>query len=195
MYIECVKNNGIKYLRLVENRYTGIEGKGPKKVVIKSIGPLAKFDDGEPDYVLRLKESFKLNKPIIESLNEFCTGEQVIKKHTLNFIDGSPDCVGEPKLASNILLEKYLEDLGVVSFVNRYKQLSKIEFDVLGFIRLLIFGRILNPASKIGTVKQYNDYYTPLLTNHNEFNVYDTLDFIYKHKDKLTTKINNKLVQ
>ncbi len=194
MYIEQYKNNGIPYLRLVESRYNPEPGKGAKKIVIKSIGPLSRFDDGQPDYVKRLKESFKNKKPLIESLNEYCTPQKVYEKYKIEINEGSDECVGHPRLYSHMLLEKYLEELGIVSFINRYKQLTKIEFDVLGFTRLLIYGRLLNPSSKIGTTNQNNDYYNPILKEgFNKYNVYDTLDFIYDHKDKITNKINKIL--
>jgi len=44
-----------------------------------------------------------------------------------------------------------------------------------GFAKLLIFGRLLNPASKSSTVKQNENYYKPILENFNSDNVYDTL--------------------
>ena len=67
MRIEVSNNNGYKYLRLVESKYT-VNSKGKptcKKVTIHNIGPLSKFDDGKPDYIKRLKESFKNGNPII----------------------------------------------------------------------------------------------------------------------------------
>ena len=64
MYVEKTKNNGIEYLRLVESVYSP-RSKGGRKKTIFNIGPLAKFDDGQPDYVKRLKESFKNGSPLI----------------------------------------------------------------------------------------------------------------------------------
>ena len=51
MFIELVNNRGTKYLRLVHGYYTKTKnGKmSSNKKVICSIGPLARFDDGEPD--------------------------------------------------------------------------------------------------------------------------------------------------
>ena len=74
MYVECFKNNGIDYLRLVQsNRVENSKGiKTARKKVIYNIGPLSKFDDGKPDYIERLKMSFKAGNPIIESLKKYC---------------------------------------------------------------------------------------------------------------------------
>ena len=42
-------------------------------------------------------------------------------------------------------------------------KLTNYEFDILGFVRLLIYGRILNPASKISTSNQNNDYFSEVI--------------------------------
>ena len=70
MFIEKVKNNGTDYLRLVEGvRIANKNGyKTTHKRVILNIGPLKRFDDGQPDYVDRLKKSFKAGNPLIDKL-------------------------------------------------------------------------------------------------------------------------------
>ena len=79
MYVECFKNNGIDYLRLVQsNRVTNSKGvKTARKKVVYNIGPLSKFDDGKPDYIERLKKSFKAGNPIISSLEKYCNTENL----------------------------------------------------------------------------------------------------------------------
>ncbi len=79
MYIEKVKNNGIEYLRLVESVYKpGVIG-GRKKIIL-NIGSLSKFDDGQPDYISRLKESFKNGNPLIPSLLPYCQKKSTFRK-------------------------------------------------------------------------------------------------------------------
>ena len=65
MYVECFTNNGKPYLRLVQSvRITNGAGKKvPQKQVIFNVGPLDRFDDGQPSYVERLKKSFKAGTP------------------------------------------------------------------------------------------------------------------------------------
>ena len=198
MYIEKVKNNGKDYLRLVSNKRI-INSKGIKtstKIVEYNIGPLSKFDDGNPNYVDRLKESFKNGNPIIEELFPFVSKNTIpIKKYNLTFSEMDDFCIGNPKLFSHVLIERILEEIGIVSFVRRYKQFLNSNYDILGFIRLLIYGRVLNPASKIKTAKQNNDYYDPIISNIYEYNIYDTLDFIYKYRNNITKKINSKMIE
>ena len=145
MFIETIKNNGKPYLRLVHAiRKPNKNGEMVStKNVILNIGPLDRFDDGQPHY-----------------------------------------------------LEKMLEELGLNTFFSSYKAFTKIKFDVYGFAKLLLFGRILNPASKYATTEQNNDYFEPILSDgFNKGNVYDTLSFIFENKDKIIRRLNTNLVK
>lgn len=198
MFVECIKNNGIPYLRLVQGvRVTNKDGyRTSQKKVILSIGPLSRFDDGLPDYVERLKKSFKARQPLIPSLLPYCERKAPAEVYRFSINEGSPDCFGHPKLFSHLLLEKILEELGLHFFFSSYKRFSKLEYDVYGFARLLIFGCLLNPASKSATVRQNQDYYEPILgEGFNPDNVYDTLDFIAANKDKIIRRINTNLLK
>ena len=69
MFIELFKNNGTDYLRVVErNRVNAERNSKSRRRVVRNIGPLSRYDDGKPDYLDRLRQSFKEGKPIIESL-------------------------------------------------------------------------------------------------------------------------------
>lgn len=195
MYIEKNKNNGIDYLRLVKSQRI-VNSKGIKtstKSVVYNIGPLSRFDDGKPNYVERLKQSFKQGKPIIPELQRFCTDPLPKEHYDIHFEEGDPDCVGHPKLFSHILLERILEELGMTYYFQHYKAYTRSQFDLLGFFRLLVYGRILNPASKIATIRQNDDYYNPILDAPYEFNVYDTLDFIYNFRESIIKKLNKNI--
>lgn len=197
MFVEVCKNNGIDYLRLVNGiRVDGKNGnKTVRKKVILNIGPLSKFDDGKPDYVKRLKESFKNGNPLIDSLLPFVDKDSFSETYSFTIQKGDPFCFGETKLYSHVLLEKLLDELGIISLFSSYKGFTKIEFDLVGFFRLLTYGRILNPTSKINTTTQNNDYYDPIIKNNfYKYNVYDTLDFIYEHKKQIVSRINKHLI-
>lgn len=195
MFVESFPNNGKPYLRLVESKYvTKSNGKKScKKVCVLSIGPLDKFDDGKPDYVKRLKESFKNGNPLIPSLLPFVDKKPVRENYDISFKEGDPNCIGHNKLFSNALIERIMEEIGVNSFITRYKQLTNYEFDILGFVRLLIYGRILNPASKISTSNQNNDYFSEVIKDMYKYNIYDTLSFLYDYRKNIINWINNRL--
>ena len=82
MYVELTKNNGIPYLRLVK----GIRRPNAKGVMtvtkktIYNIGPLSRYDDGKPDYVQRLKESYKKGTPLISELLPYVEESQNRRK-------------------------------------------------------------------------------------------------------------------
>lgn len=197
MFIETVQNNGKKYLRLVQSvRVTNKSGyKVSQKKVLLNIGPLDRFDDGQPDYVGRLKKSFKAGDPLIPSLLPYCDTKACAETYRFSIQEGSPVCFGHPKLYAHLLLERILEELGLNTFFSSYKNFTKLQYDVYGFAKLLIFGRLLNPASKWATVRQNEDYYEPILSDFNPDNVYDTLDFIHDNKDKIIRRMNTNLVK
>lgn len=197
MYVESFKNNGIPYLRLVRSdRVTNKKGvKTATKKVVLNIGPLSRYDDGQPDYLNRLKQSFKAGNPLIPSLRPYCSADRVVETYRFAIQEGSPDCFGHPKIFSHLLLERILEELGLNAFFSTYKGFTKLEYDVYGFAKLLIFGRLLNPASKCATVRQNNDYYEPILKDFNPDNVYDALSFIAENKDKIIRRMNTNLVK
>ena len=197
MYVESFINNGKPYLRLVQSvRITKPDGKKvPQKQVVYNIGPLDRFDDGQPGYVDRLKKSFKAGTPMIPALLPFCDEKRPSETYHFSIREGSPDCFGHPKLYCHLLLERILEELGLQNFFSSYKGFTKIEYDVYGFAKLLIFGRLLSPASKAATIRQNEDYYEPILKDFNPDNVYDTLSFIAENKDKIIRRMNTNLVK
>ena len=197
MYVECFTNNGKPYLRLVQSvRVTNKDGKKiPKKQVVLNLGPLDRFDDGQPDYVERLKKSFKAGDPLIPDLFPYCSSVKSADTYRFSIQEGSPDCFGHPKLFSHVLLERILEELGLNTFFSSYKGFTKVEYDVYSFAKLLIFGRFLNPASKAATVRQNEDYFEPFLKEFNPDNIYDTLSFVAANKDKIIRRMNTNLVK
>lgn len=194
MFVESFKNCGNLYLRLVSSVHTLTkEGKhSSTKKVIYNIGPLSKFDDGKPDYVKRLKESFKNGNPIISELLPYCE-KRPLEEYRFKLVENDPNCIGNPKLFSNILIERILEKLDLISFLTKMKARTDISFDLVGFFRLLVYGRILNPASKFASANQNQDYYHPIIKNPYLFNVYDTLDFIYTYRQNIIRKLNSSL--
>jgi transposase len=197
MFIDTSKNNGKDYIRLVESRRVqNAQGhKVARKTVVLNIGPLDKFDDGLPDYLERLRKSFRAGAPLIPALKPYCASEPPREKYTFTFEEGDPKCAGTTKLFSQLFLERILEELGLRDFFASYKRFTKIEYDLYGFAKLLIIGRLLNPASKIATTRQNEDYYEPILSDFNPYNVYDTLDFIAANKDKIIRRMNTNLVK
>lgn len=193
MYIEVVKNKGVEYIRLVQSRrIKNPDGKSlPSKKVICTLGKLSKYDDKKPDYVKRLKQSFKDGTPIIEELLPYTQAERKTVK--IPFTMGDESCIGTPKYLAPCILDNVFAALGLNELFASIKFSSKIEYDLQGIVRLLTFGRILDPASKLATMHQNNNYYRPLVKSSNEDNVYDALDVIYNNKRQIFQRINTNI--
>ena len=192
MFLEFANNNGNKYIRVVESIRITKDGKRvTRKNTIKNIGPVSKFSDGKPDYEARLKASFISGNPLIPELLPYVPKAQPLLKYSFQIAEGSSECIGHPKLFSHVLLEKILEDLELIQVINSYKGFSKIRYDIVGFFRLLVFGRILDPASKISTISQNENYYEPITSDTYKYHVYDTLDFIYNHRTQIFNRLNS----
>ena len=68
------------YLRLVESRRSKTKNGNitSMKVPVFNIGPLARFDDGKPDFLQRLRQSFKDGEPLIESLRPYVDNPKLV---------------------------------------------------------------------------------------------------------------------
>jgi transposase len=197
MQIELLRPNDKPYLRLsYSKRMKGKSGKSSvHKCIVCQIGFLSEFDDGMPDYLQRLRQSFKEGTPLIPALQQYCINQELGTGYAHNFLPETLECQGNFKRASHILLERILEELGIPSVLAVCKHATKIEYDVYGFLKLVVFGRILDPASKFMTILQNNKYYEPIIDNHNPDNVYDTLTFIEKFKNQITRRMNSNLLK
>ena len=194
MFVEQCKNNGVPYLRLVQSyRVEDSQGrKVSRKKTILNIGPLSRFDDGKPDFVQRLKDSYKEGKPIIDLLLPYIE-EPVAKKHVITFEDGDMSCIGNPKLVSQILLDRLFVQLGLDKLCATLKHSLGLSYDLTGFIRLLIFGRILQPASKWETAQQNAHYFAPLADTTYPYHIYDALDVLAEYKEQFIHRMHSSI--
>ena len=99
MHIVCVKNHGIYYLQVQESYSVKVNGVlKNRKRVLRNIGPLAKFDDGKPDFLQRLRQSLKDGKPLINSLDDLAAIKPADKRIIISFnLENSTSCVSNPK--------------------------------------------------------------------------------------------------
>ena len=198
MFIDISKNNGKDYIRLAESKRV-INDRGQKvarKNIVLNIGPLDNFEDGQPNYVERLRKSFRTGAPFIPALEPYCSKRAPFKEYVFRYAEGDPSCIGHPKIFSHMLIERVLEELGLMAFFSSYKNFTKIRYNVYSFVKLIVFGRILNPASKLATVRQNDDYYSSVLdADHNPDNIYDALSFVADNHGKIIRRMNTNLVK
>ena len=191
MTIEKYESNGIERLRVVRTyRVKNANGKSVnRKEVIKSLGALSKYDDGQPEYLQRLKQSFAEKKPLIPELLPY-VDQAPKQKIAVSFTFGDRYCSSTPKLFAPCILDPVFTALGLDELFASIKHSSRIKYDLQGIIRLLTYGRLLEPASKMATMKQNDSYYRPLVKSTNDDNVYDALDVIYENKRQIIQRMN-----
>ena len=191
MHIEQYKSNSRAYLRLVSGKRMKDRRGRPiiGKRVVLSLGPLSKHDDGKPDYLERLRASFRAGKPLIKDLEPF-VGEAPKERILVPFEPGDAKCLGEPKRMAAVILDPVFSALGLDELFASVKHASKVRYDLTGIVRLLAYGRLLDPASKSATMDQNGRYYRPLVSSTNDDNVYDALDVIQRNAKQIVLRMN-----
>ena len=186
-HIECVKNNGKLYLRLAESRYIKDIGK-QKKFIIKNIGPLSKFDDGKPDFLKRFREKFKNGEIDFDGITYY---SNLPTKNTFQ-IDNEHNYI-DLKNIGFLFLQSVYNSLGISQFLNQIKFNSKIEYDLNGLVKMLVFGRILDPQSKKKTFENRNRYLFPIVSSEEIKEVYRCLDVLSENSKKIQNRMNTKI--
>ena len=191
LHIEKQKSGNNEYLRLVSlKRMKSSNGRlmiGKKTIV--SLGALAKHDDGRPDYLRRLRESFAEGRPLIKELEPY-VDQAPVRRWTVTFERGDAKCIGEPKRLAPCVLDPVFRALGLDELFASVKCASRIKYDLTGIVRLLTYGRIIDPESKWSTMGQNDQYYAPLVKSTNPDNVYDALDVIYANRRQIVQRMN-----
>ena len=195
MFIELFKNNGTDYLRVVErNRVNAERNSKSRRRVVRNIGPLSRYDDGKPDYLDRLRQSFREGNPIIESLADLIEGKPVPRRIVVEYdLENEDDCFSNPKNIGYFLLDAIYDALGIYDVLNKHKSMTKIEYDLNGLAKLLVFGRILDPRSKINTFNGRKGYVFDVTTSDNLIEIYRALDALNEKADAIQTRMNYKI--
>ena len=186
-HIECYKNHGIDYLRISEAVYVP-ELKKQKKHTIKNIGPLSNYDDGKPDFLKRFRRKWKEGKLNFDGLT-YST-----KSPTRNVFefDNNQNYI-ELKNIGYFFLQNIYEKLAIDDVLRKIKSDSKIEYDLNGITKMLVFGRILDPASKKKTFENRNKYLFPVTTCDDLNDVYKALDVLAENSKKIQNRMNTKI--
>ena len=190
MYLDCFKNCGKEYLRIVNNKYSNNNGKVKvSRITIKNLGYLSKYDDGKPDLLKRLRQQFK--EGTLVNLNELNIS---LKEKNKQFIPVEDiNLKLNPKNIGYFFLNSIYNDLGIDILLNRIKSDSKIEYDLNGITKLLVFGRILEPQSKKKTFENRHKYLFPITSCDDLNDMYKVLDVLEKNSKKIQNRMNTKM--
>ena len=99
----------------------------------------------------------------------------------------------EPKRLAAGILDPVFSALGLGQLLASVKHASKIRYDLQGIVRLLVYGRILEPASKCATMDQNEKYYERLVASENPDNVYDALTVLDENAEKILRRMNTRI--
>ena len=196
MFVECAKMKGrTPYLRVSETYGETKDGTTKiKKRIIRNIGPLSRFDDGMPDFVGRLKRSFKDGTPLIKELEDLAVRNPTRYILTVRF-DRRVDSDGfsHHKNIGYFIFDALYDALGIYDVLNLHKSRSKIKYDLNGLAKLLVFGRALSPDSKIGTFEDRNRCAFGVTSSENPIETYRTLDVLDKKAESVQKRMNLKI--
>ena len=195
MYIDQVINSGKPYLRVAESYSERIDGvRVNRKRTIRNIGPLSRFDDGKPEFLQRLKKSFKDGCPIIPGLEDLVLTEAPPSKLKIE-LDRLNDsfAFSDPKNIGYFFLDAIYDALGIYDVLNLYKSRSKLEYDLNGHAKTLVFGRALNPDSKCATWRARDGYLFDVASSKSLIEVYRTLDVLDSQSEKIQRRMNSRI--
>ena len=186
-HIECVKNNGKPYLRLAESRYVKDIGR-QKKFVLKNLGPLSKFDDGKPDFLKRFREKFKNGEIGFDGITYYSN----LPTKRVFEIDNEMNYI-ELKNIGFLFLQSIYNSLGIYDLLREIKSNSKLEYDLNGLTKLLVFGRILEPASKRKTFENRDKFLFQVVDSNDINQIYRALDVLSENSKKIQNRMNTKI--
>jgi len=197
MYVDCVTNSGKPYIRVAESYSVRVDGvRKNRKRTIRNVGPAARFDDGKPDFIKRLKQSFKDGEPIIPGLEDLVGDVPPPRKFTVEFNRDSPEySFSEPKNCGYFLLDALYDRLGIYDVLNLHTSRKNIGFDLNGNAKLLIFGRAFFPDSKLGTWETKDRYVFPVVKSENTADIYNALDCLNVKSESIQKRMNLKIRQ
>lgn len=191
-HIECVKNNGVPYLRIAESRYDKNK-KHQKKIIIKNLGPLSKYDDGKPDFLKRFRQQFKNGELEFYGITY---QNKVLPKYSYEFEFDINNPLSQSIIFKNIgykFLESVYEDLGISEAVRLLKSRCKIKYDIDGILKMLVFNRVLDPKSKKKCFEERNIFFGNVTSCNDLNDVYKALDFLSENSKKIQNRMNTKI--
>ena len=98
-----------------------------------------------------------------------------------------------PKNIGYFFLDAMYDALGIYDVLNKYKSNSKVEYDLNGHAKMLVFGRVLDPDSKCATWKARNNYLFDVVDSENLIEVYRTLDVLDRQSEKIQMRMDTKI--
>ena len=174
MFLRKSLSNGKVYLSFVQG-YRDENGKVKQKTVQK-IGYLDNLKQKYDDPISHFKEIAKQRN------------NEEIKEYTIkNFNSKSINNESISKNLGYVILEKVYDELNISNILNKMQNTLNIKYSLNDIMRLLVFSRILYPASKNETYNNKNIFFEKF--DFSLKDLYRSLDYFQSLKDDIIKSI------
>ena len=177
MYINVVKSKTSKFSKVyLTEGYRDEQGK-VKHRIIKCYGNLEELQEEDPDILIKLKAEAKamgLNQTnVLINFNQ----ENCVKGSDLNY--------------GYFFLEALYEKLQLPAFFKKAAARWKKEYDLSEIVKLLVFSRIMDPASKLATLESQSSFFEPFKIEQNA--LYRSLSAMNELKEELQSFLHKEV--
>lgn len=184
MYLKkSTRKDGRIYLSI----HQGFRVKGTKSVKSKTIRSLGYLDDLKSQYANPVayftEEVKKMNEQRLADDSDFVFSISKKSQLTLNNTDR--------KNFGYAALSKLYHELGIHTFLDNRQRHSNEDYDANAIMKLLVFSRLINPASKKKTFEDKEMFF-----ENSDFSiddVYRSLSFFNKYKESLQLWMNDRI--
>lgn len=179
MYIRVTKSPTAKFSKvyLVEG-YRDENGKAKQRIV-KCYGNLEELQEADPNILEKLKVEAKKIPSNIVDLSVDLTESNSSMEHDKNY--------------GYFFLERIYRDLDIAKFIKKYQSNLKQEYDLNEILKLLVYGRILNPMSKKATHEHQDQFFEPFKVSLPS--IYSSLSDFHKIKDDLQIHLHQRVTE
>jgi len=163
-----------------------------KKRIIEDLGFVEDYLDQYDDPVAHFKEVAKQRTADKNYLNE----EVEVKVRVHDFLDKQQiekSDFSNRKNLGYIVISHFYHKLKLNKFINSKKRSTDITFNIDKVFQLLIYSRIINPDSKLGTFNNKETFFEPM--NFDIQHIYRTMDYLFKWRSSLIKHLNNQMIK
>jgi transposase len=182
MNLKVGKSNGRTYLSIAHG-YRDENGKVRTKT-IKSLGYLDVLQEEYPDPIAHFKN-------VVAEMNKKEAADKPTTTVLLDVKETLSSGLHYRKNLGYAALSKIYHELELPSFFNNNSRDTNAKFSVNSIMKLLMFSRLLAPASKKKTFEDRNMYFETF--DFSLYNIYHCLTFISRKKDRLLLHLHHKM--
>jgi len=184
MYLKKSRQkNGRLYLSIAEGYYDR-ETKKTKTVNVKTLGYLDILEKQYPDPISHFEEE-------VRKMNELKSSEKAPVTIHISLNENLNSDTDTRKNFGYAALSKIYHELNIHTFLNNRQRHSKEDYNANAIMKLLVFSRLLYPASKKKTFEERNKFFEK--ADFSLDDVYRCLSFLNKRKDELLLWIHKNI--